>query len=362
MFILLCGLNTGKECDINMLIQTVSTVSHLDRAMTMINSIRRFHDNVEFSILVTDITVESKQRIKELFGLNLEILCCDDIGMDVTEKMRLYYNAFEHSCACKYIALYYQFSKQNRKECLYLDTDIYALNKLDTFFDSLNQDIVVTPHSLSICPKFKENTYEFCDLNITTVGHINGGILYFKNSPKAIEALEWLIESLQSGGFFAPGMSMYCDQHWLSLLPYYFYENIEVLKDPSINIAFWNLHERKLSEQNGTIMVNDKIAHLFHFSNFRVPSNGKLVSFPSENGTLGDITKHLFIQKFIKEYEQHLTKKRERFSGIKNLLSFCNAPLHHRLTVAQDTLGVRYSYFGLEDIPIIIHLHNSSDV
>jgi len=250
-----------------------------------------------------------------------------------------------------------KFLQRNRKECFYLDTDIYALNKLDTFFDSLNQDIVVTPHSLSICPKFKENTYEFCDLNITTVGHINGGILYFKNSPIAIEALEWLIESLRSGGFFVPGMSMYCDQHWLSLLPYYFSENIEVLKDPSINITFWNLHERKLSEPNNTIMVNGEIAQLFHFSNFQVPSDGKIVSFSSENGTLGNITKHSFIQKLIKEYEQHLTEKK-RFLGIENLLSFCNAPLHHRLTVAQDTLGVRYSYFGLEDIPIIMHLNN----
>jgi hypothetical protein len=338
-----------------MLIQTVCTVSHLNKAMTMINSIRRFHNDVEFSILVTDIIPESKQKIKELVGLNIEILCCDDIGMDITEKMRLYYNAFEHSCACKFVAVYYQFSQRNRKECLYLDTDIYALNKLDSFFASLTKDIVVTPHSLSICKKFKGNTYEFCDLNIITVGHINGGILYFKNTPKSLEALEWLIESVQSGGFFAPGMSMYCDQHWVSLLPYYFYNNTEVLKDPSVNIAFWNIHERKLSEQNDIIMVNDKVAQLFHFSSFPVPNNGKLVGFSSENGTLGDITKHLFFQKLIKKYEQQLIEERERFSGIENLLSFCNGPLHNRLCVAQDILGIRYSHFGLEDIPIIMH-------
>ncbi|OPX45903.1 hypothetical protein CLHUN_03760 [Ruminiclostridium hungatei] len=337
-----------------MLIQTVCTVSHLNKAMTMIKSISRFHEDLEFSVLVTDIISEGKPKIQEVVGSRIEILCCEDIGMEATEKMRQYYNAFEHSCACKFIAVYHQFL-HNRQECLYLDTDIYALSSLDSFFESLNQDIVVTPHSLSICNKFVGGTYEFCDLNIITVGHINGGILYFKNTPKSVEALKWLIESVQSGGFFAPGMSMYCDQHWVSLLPYYFSDNTEVLKDPSVNIAFWNLHERKLSEENHIIMANGKAAQLFHFSSFQIPNHGKLVGFSSEEGTLGNITRHLFFQRLIKEYEQQLIMEKERFADIEHPLGFCNGPLHHRLCVAQDMLGIRYSHFGLEDIPIIMH-------
>ena len=58
------------------------------------------------------------------------------------------------------------------------------------------------------------------------------------------------------------------DQKWIDLAPAFF-NGVHILKDPGLNVAFWNLHERRLSKSQAGWFVNDVSPLGFvHFSSF----------------------------------------------------------------------------------------------
>jgi hypothetical protein len=62
--------------------------------------------------------------------------------------------------------------------------------------------------------------------------------------------------------------SIYVDQRWLDLLAASS-ADVKVLRDPGLNVAYWNLHERKLGlDARGQWTANDQPLKFFHFSGF----------------------------------------------------------------------------------------------
>ena len=62
--------------------------------------------------------------------------------------------------------------------------------------------------------------------------------------------------------------NIYVDQRWLDLLVPSC-DAIAVLRDPGLNVAYWNLHERKLEvDHKNAWTVNDHPVKFFHFSGF----------------------------------------------------------------------------------------------
>jgi hypothetical protein len=65
------------------------------------------------------------------------------------------------------------------------------------------------------------------------------------------------------------------EQRWLDYVPSYF--PCHVSRDPGINAAYWNLHERPLSNAQGTIFAGDAPLRAFHFSGYD-PANPNEIS------------------------------------------------------------------------------------
>ena len=60
---------------------------------------------------------------------------------------------------------------------------------------------------------------------------------------------------------------IFVDQKWINLFPC-FSDDIRILRLPGCNMAYWNLHERKLSKSVDGWLVNDLSRLMFfHFSN-----------------------------------------------------------------------------------------------
>ena len=59
---------------------------------------------------------------------------------------------------------------------------------------------------------------------------------------------------------------MYVDERWVDWAPVYF--DHAVVRDSSLNVAFWNLDERELSEVDGQPMVDGAPLRHFHFAGF----------------------------------------------------------------------------------------------
>jgi hypothetical protein len=323
-----------------MLIQTVATVRYLHFVAVMINSIRAHSKNVKFSVLVSDVSPRNLQQVREKFDSDIEFLCCDDLGVEYLSKMREYYNVLEFCSACKILAISYQLNKKNHPECLFLDPDMYAVGDILNIFKLCDRDILITPHSTSPYP---DDNKEPTDVDLAVSGHINGGIVYFRKSPPSMAALDWLTKQIKHNWFVAPRYGFYADQQWLSFLPYYFYRATVVSKNLTLNIAYWNLHERKLSEVQEKIIVNNSLpVLLFHFSGFTIPSDGRLTQHSSRRF---EIETENVLRKLIAEYENKLFEKQKIFFDLKGDIEFCNDPLEARMIRAEKIWGHKYRFF-----------------
>ena len=59
---------------------------------------------------------------------------------------------------------------------------------------------------------------------------------------------------------------MFTDQRWVDFVPCFF--DHVILKDPGFNVAYWNLHARKLAFAGGRYLVDGVPLRFFHFSGF----------------------------------------------------------------------------------------------
>jgi hypothetical protein len=66
-------------------------------------------------------------------------------------------------------------------------------------------------------------------------------------------------------GFNDVPFGTFVDQKWIDLVPAFF-DKVCILKHPGCNIAYWNLHERTLSQGKDAILVNNQPLCFFHFS------------------------------------------------------------------------------------------------
>jgi hypothetical protein len=319
-----------------MIVQTVATTSYLPYVATLIDSIKAFDTSAQFSVLLTDIKPERVESLRNKFDYEIEIICCDDLDIDHVESMREYYSCLEYNAACKILAVDYQINKNGQTECLFLDADMFCLGNLAGVLEKVNSDVAITPHSFAPYPN---DGYLPSDIEIIQSGQINAGFLFVKKSPRACEAIAWMKEKTRFEWFIAPRYGMHAEQQWLSALPYFFNDVTEVLNDPAINIAYWNLHERTLSQDKDNIIVNGKPAILMHFSGYRM-QKGNQFTVHSER-VFDDKTEEA-LKKVVGDYTESIKRSNDMFGGIEGDLMFCDKPLYDRISIAQSIRNQEY--------------------
>lgn len=148
---------------------------------------------------------------------------------------------------------------------VYLDPDIKVYAPLVPVMSALeSHSVVVTPHANQPILDGKKPD----DLEFLKFGSFNLGFVGVAASDEGRRFLEWWSNRCLELGFYEPQMGLAVDQKWVQLAPCYF-PNLGILHDPGLNLAFWNLHERTLSQVEGKWVVNDKFPLRFiHFSSF----------------------------------------------------------------------------------------------
>jgi hypothetical protein len=151
------------------------------------------------------------------------------------------------------------------KKLVYLDSDIYVAMNMGDLNRLLGKfSIILTPHITKQLPM------DGClpdELTFLKAGTFNAGFIAMSNSGDALDFISWWGKRLRHFALYNEAEGMSADQRWIDLAPSLF-DEIHILKNPAYNVAYWNLHERKLSLRNGTVMVNGEPLRFFHFSRF----------------------------------------------------------------------------------------------
>ncbi len=144
----------------------------------------------------------------------------------------------------------------------YLDPDILVFLPLDGIeLLAREHDIVLTPHTSVPLPEdgFPPGEVAFLEAGVFNLGFIAVGA-------GAVPFLDWWAERLSRRCLVATQQHLFVDQKWIDLVPCYFRHF--VLRDPAVNVAYWNLPVRTLERRGDEWSVDGEPLVFFHFSGY----------------------------------------------------------------------------------------------
>jgi hypothetical protein len=241
---------------------TIGTCNRRAGIVAVVNSFKRYHPAANAFVCLVD------RPTKEMPPLDIPatIFFADELSLPGGRRFLFKYDAFELCCALKPFAMSHILQQHNVNRLLYLDSDILVLN---SFWDDLEpawatHSVLLTPHLVQlpsgIDPEFQRSMAQH--------GAYNGGFIAVEKGTETDRFLDCWANLLDAHCTFDPMNSIYVDQRWLDLLTASS-AAVGVLRDPGLNVAYWNLQERKLTLDDGQMWrVNGEALKFFHFSGF----------------------------------------------------------------------------------------------
>jgi hypothetical protein len=243
-----------------MAVATVVAKNYLSFARVLAQSFFRHHPDVPLFVLLSD-EVDGffdagtepfrSLRLADLGIPDLHRVCfrCDRKQLAITSKPYLLSHLLDRGFG----------------SVIFLDPDILILSHLEELFLQVNRHaIVLMPHLLA--PLSGEGSVER-ELNILQSGVYNGGCVGISAGSTARAFLRWWRGRVDAHCRQDVPHGVYYDQRWLDLAPVFF-RGLHVFRDPSYNVAHWNLPERVVSMGETSITVDGRPGRFFHFSGF----------------------------------------------------------------------------------------------
>jgi glycosyltransferase involved in cell wall biosynthesis len=294
------------------IICALATPSHLPLALTMADSFILHHPHGKvFMLQIGGEKMNFPTRREYLTMIELSDLNADE----ELDSMRERYDVFEFCNALKPYFLNYLLENTDCHKICYFDSDLYVLGNMEReVWKKLdNCSIMLTPHYLNPSEKNDEEVFQR-ELETIIRGVYNAGFVGIRRGENARKFINWWKEKVFRGCYRRPEEGMFVDQRWLDLAAA-FDLNTRINRHPGLNVAFWNLHERKISLQKGKFLVNQKPLLFFHLSGYS-PTKPDFISkfnqlkfsdFPHLRGIFDDYAKKLMNTKL--ELEQQLMQQ-----------------------------------------------------
>ena len=191
------------------------------------------------------------------------VVPCDEyVAADELRRMTFQYTGFELSNALKAHAHRYLHRQTQHGLWLYYDSDIFPLTSCLALLEKDTEALIfLSPHILRAADA---STIDL-ETNFLWSGIYNGGLLGVRRSPQTANFIEWFIERMATHGFNCYRHT-FVDQLWLNLVPILF-NKVHVIRHPGVNIGYWNLHERPVTEEPVSTFTVDGVPVVFvHFS------------------------------------------------------------------------------------------------
>lgn len=238
---------------------TICAINYLPKALVLYESYHLHHPDHAFYIVLVDRKDESLTIARP----DLTVIWVEDLGVANFQQHAFAFDIIELSTNVKPASLKYLLTRH--ETALYIDPDIKVYAPLEPVFAALQTaSVVVTPHTnMPIVDGHKPD-----DVDLLRFGAFNLGFVGVSRCQEGLAFLDWWSERCLAFGFYEPQIGLAVDQKWVDLAPAFF-PALKILHNPGLNVAFWNLHERKLAQRDGTWEVNGEVPLRFiHFSSF----------------------------------------------------------------------------------------------
>lgn len=294
---------------------TLCSNNYLSQAITLGNSLLLHNPGYKFIIGLVD----RKNSFIGYSTIPFEILEVENIGISAFDEMYKKYNITELNTAVKPFYFNHFFNNRtNAESVIYLDPDILVFSSIAELEKELeSSDIVITPHFTTPLNDTKLQAEE----DFLNSGLYNLGFIAVKNTLEGCKMINWWVDRMRNKAYIDLKRGLFTDQIWINFVPLFF-EKVCIFTNPGYNMAYWNLHERKLSILSGKHYVNDLYPLVFyHFSGYN-PQSPKILSkyqnrfSLSEIAEIGELFRTYSEQLFLNKYNEYI-KYPNDFAGIK---------------------------------------------
>ncbi len=333
----------------NRCLLSVASYKYLPMAFVLADSFIAKNPDCDVFLLAIDLSGRQIKSVTWPVPPFVKLLGLDDIENPLLQKTRQYFDVFELCCAAKSFLLEQTLFKAGYEKAILLDPDIVCYAPFDQVWSALEYtDLAVTPHTSSPMPG---DGLLPDDREFVNAGFINGGFWAAKRSNKSKECLDWMIGKVSDFGFFLPQINLYADQTWMSCLPWFFPDSALVMRNPGMNVAYWNLHERTLSLEDGGIFSNRERLIFFHFSGYDNKQPGQLTKHTSRKFSKNN---EMILQKIIAEYNKQLVATTRKLPRLEPDFPCGDLEIHERLKKYEAVRGEKLKFsFNRRGLSII---------
>ena len=242
---------------------TIIANNYIAFARTLIESLLAVHPECACYVLIVD----NFEGLIDPAAEKFEIVGMQELGIPDLSSFCFKYDVTELSTAAKPYLLEYLLAERGVEQLLYIDPDILVTNRLDGLFERLEtSDIVLTPH---LDTDYPEDGLLPNDAFILKSGVFNLGFIGVRSSPGVGEFLHWWQGKVYNKCVMDHAKGYFVDQRFIDLLPGLF-DSYFVEKDTGYNVAYWNLHSRRLENNDGVWSCNGAPLYFYHFSGYRI--------------------------------------------------------------------------------------------
>ena len=229
-------------------------------ASILLASAKRFHPDATIYLCLADALLPNEGFYPD----GCVVVPIADLDIPDLRSFVFRYDIMEVNTAVKPF-MFQHLLRMGHETVLYFDPDIQIFSRLDQILEPLQDDasFVLTPH---LCAPAEGDAFPD-DIGIMRAGIYNLGFLGVRACPEADSILAWWARRLQYQCINAQDAGIFVDQKFMDLVPG-FADKVRILRDPTVNVAYWNLQQRTLSFEDDTWKVDGRPLGFYHFSGF----------------------------------------------------------------------------------------------
>lgn len=198
-----------------------------------------------------------------------DIISIDQLDIPELSTFTYQYSILELNTAIKPYLIELLMRRGYRK-VIYFDPDIRIFQSLDEMLGLLDQhNVLLTPHLTDLLDDGKTPS----ELQILQAGSYNLGYIALRTCDETLKLTRWWQNKLYKECVVDLPRNLFVDQKWMDLVPSLF-DGVYINRDPSWNVAYWNLNHRLLQQlPDDSFTVDDRPLTFFHFSGFSIEAS-----------------------------------------------------------------------------------------
>ncbi len=247
---------------------TICSNNYISQAKALADSLQETNPGIRFFIGLLDKFENIPEAYREIYS-PYEIIEVTEVGIPNFHWMDGQYDIIEINTAVKPFYFDYLISKfPAARNVIFFDPDILVYQPLTDLEEKLKSwNILLTPHLLRPIEDDR-HTYRIHEPDVLNHGIFNLGYIALTVNAETGRFIQWWKERLAEQCRHDLCNGLFVDQLWCNLVPCYF-DKVLIDKHPGMNMAYWNLQERKISKEGGSYRVNDNFDLIFfHFSTY----------------------------------------------------------------------------------------------